>query len=369
MASSIPPASDRSQSHGASPDEMLPPVEPPTAQFFIQLFVTPAIIVAGVVLVWFLIESMARRGEQDPDAIVAALRSSNQARFQRAKDLADMLRLPERYPELKTNRELAGKLAEYLDELVEAADPSDAAVAMRIVVARALGDFNVADGLPALVNAALKDPERDVRRQAVNAIAVLTGSMAALGEPLASDEHAQALVQLAADEDELVRSESAFALGVAAAQPDADPRLVETLEALADDPYTDARFNAAVWLARTGSPRAAAAVAELLDPEAIEASVSGEKPLAEDVSQRSLEATRSFKRKVLITGGLKAAGEVLDRPAISAEDVQALRQALERFIAALPEMGFPEKVQAELTAAAERTLKKANLPAAGPPSP
>ena len=38
--------------------------------------------------------------------IVRALRSNNQARFQKAKDLADMLRTPERYP-LRTNRKLA----------------------------------------------------------------------------------------------------------------------------------------------------------------------------------------------------------------------------------------------------------------------
>src|SRR5215213_1368621 len=133
MTSSIPSKTEPSQPASVSSDELLPPVEPPSAGFIIQLFVVPAVIVAAVVLLWFLIESLARRSEQDPDQIVAALRSSNQARFQRAKELADMLRLPERYPELKINRELAQKLAVYLDELVEAGDSSDASVAMRII--------------------------------------------------------------------------------------------------------------------------------------------------------------------------------------------------------------------------------------------
>ena len=97
-----------------SSDELLPPVEPPSAGFLLQLFVVPAVIVAGVVLVWFVIESLARGGEQDPEAIVAALRSPTQG-FQQAKDLADMLRVPERYPELKVNRDLAKKLGELVE--------------------------------------------------------------------------------------------------------------------------------------------------------------------------------------------------------------------------------------------------------------
>src|SRR5689334_11582536 len=105
MSSSIPSGGDPSQGGGAygaprpvvSSDEMLPPIEPPSAGFIIQLFVVPAVIVACVVGVWFLIESLARQGEQDPAKIVASLRSPNQARFQQAKELADMLRLKERY--------------------------------------------------------------------------------------------------------------------------------------------------------------------------------------------------------------------------------------------------------------------------------
>src|SRR5687768_581572 len=116
MSSSIPSPNDPSQlksgeryapSHSVSSDELLPPVEPPSAGFIIQLFVIPAVIVAAVVLFWFVIESLARSGEQDPDQIVRDLRSNNQARFQRAKDLADMLRLPQRYPKLKVSHELA----------------------------------------------------------------------------------------------------------------------------------------------------------------------------------------------------------------------------------------------------------------------
>jgi HEAT repeat protein len=343
-----------------SSDELLPPVEPPSARFIIQLFVIPALIVAAVVLVWFAIESLARRGEQDPDQIVAALRSSNQARFQRGKELADMLRLPQRYPGMKTNHELAQKLAAYLDELVEAGNPSDAAVSMRDYLVAALGEFHVADGLPALIRAALEDKNAFIRRRAINAIAVLAEAMANLDppQPLESEELTSALVKLADDQDELVRSEAAFAIGVVAAAPGADPQLATALEALADDPFTDARFNAAQALVRLGSPRAAAAVAEMLDPQAIESSLSGEKAMSADVPPEVVAANRDFKRKVIISGALRAVDRLLEQPALPAENFTPLAAALRKFIDQLPNMELPAKVQQELATAAGMTLER-----------
>jgi HEAT repeat protein len=365
MSTNIPPTSDPSQAGptgrpAVSSDELLPPIEPPSAGFFIQLFVVPAVIVAAVVLLWFVIESLARRGEQDPDQIVAALRSSNQARFQQAKELADMLRLPERYPKMKTNRELAQKLAAYLDELVTEGDDADAAVTMRMFIVPALGEFSVDDGLPALINAALNDPERDVRRKAINSIAVLAMGMANLKppRPLASDELTDALVKLADDPDELIRSETAFALGVVAATPESDSRLTAALEGLADDPFIDARFNAAGALARLGSPRAAAAMAEMLDPEAIEASLSGEKAMNEQVTEQALAATKDFKKKVIINAALKAIDQLLANPSLPGATFVPLEEALEKFIASLPQLELPRKVETELARVAERVLTR-----------
>jgi hypothetical protein len=39
---------------GLSPDDALPPVEPPSAGFIIQLFVVPGIIVVVVVMIWVM---------------------------------------------------------------------------------------------------------------------------------------------------------------------------------------------------------------------------------------------------------------------------------------------------------------------------
>lgn len=374
MSSSIPPRDDFSQpGRGAgdlyrrpalNSDELLPPIEPPSARFIIQLFVVPAVIVAVVVLAWFLIESMARRGEQDPDQIVDALRSNNQARFQQAKDLADMLRLPQRYPEIKTNRELAQKLAAYVDELVAAGSTAEADVTMRIFLVTALGEFHVDDGLSALIKAALNDPERDVRRRAINALAVLAGSMAQLNEPLVDENLTEALLKLADDQEELVRSETAFAMGVAAAAPGADPRLTTALEQLADDPYTDARFNAAMGLARAGSPQAAPALAEMLDLDSIRSSLSGEKALNASVTEEALQSQKAYKRDLIVANALESIERIVKTSELSAEGAATLTSALRRFSEAAPQVQDPAPVPAELIDKAEQTLRQVQAEAA-----
>jgi len=341
-----------------SSDELLPPVEPPDAKFILQLFVVPAVIVAAVVLFWFVIESLARTGEEDVDQIVAALRSNNQARFQKANDLANMLRMPQRYPRLKTNRELAQKLAVLLDEQEAAADDAESAIRMRMFLASALGEFHVDDGLEALINAALNDPERDVRRKAVNSIAVLAGEMSQLSPPapLGGEKLVAALVKLAEDQDELIRSETAFALGVAALAPEADPRLVAALESLIDDPYTDARFNAAAAAARLGHPSAATAVAEMLDAESLATSLASEKAQAENVDERTLASQRAFKRNTIVNSALSAIEMLVAKKSLSAEDRQTLETALEEFIAAAPEVQQPAPLPKALVEGARRTL-------------
>lgn len=367
MSSNIPTRDDSSQgSAGPGPygrgavssDEMLPPVEPPSAKFIIQLFVVPAVIVAAVVLIWFVIESLARRGEQDPDTIVAALRSNNQARFQQAKDLADMLRLPQRYPEMKTNRELAQKLAAYVDELVEARSDAEADVTMRYFLVTSLGEFHVTDGLPALIKAARADSDRDVRRRAVNALAVLAGAMAELNQPLTDENLAEVLLELADSEDSLIRSETAFAIGVVASSPGADPRIASELEALADDTYTDARFNAAIGLARVGNPRAAEGLAEMLDAESIRSSLTGEKRLNESVTDESLQAQKAYKRNMIVGNSLTAIKQLLEHDGLPADRIAVLETALRQFLEAAPEVNEPAPMPQALVEEAERTLEQ-----------
>jgi hypothetical protein len=363
--SSIPP--DPDAPHGArdasgrpapvSADALLPPVEPPSARFLIQLFVVPAVIVAAVVLLWFTIETLARRGEQDAASILSGLRGPNG--FQQANDLAEMLRVPERYPELRRNRDLAKGVAEYLDELIEAGDDDEHAVTMRYFLATLLGEMHVDDGVPVLIKAARSDPDRDVRRRAVNALAVLAGALAALDPPqsLARDEVIEPLLELADDQDELIRSETAFALGIVGTTAEVDPRLEDALRRLADDPYTDARFNAAAGLARIGSPLAPAAVAEMFDFEAIASSISGEKPITEDQTQQELRSQQAYKRDTILSSALAAVDLMLEHGLAKAA-LAPVEKALAAFIAQAPKVQDPAPVPRETIDAAREALER-----------
>ncbi len=70
-----------------SAGDALPPVQPPSAGFILQLFVVPGIIVVVIVLVWLMFNWVARTGN-DPDEYVAALRRNNANRWQAAFGLA-----------------------------------------------------------------------------------------------------------------------------------------------------------------------------------------------------------------------------------------------------------------------------------------
>src|SRR5690348_13895689 len=63
----------------------LPPVEPPSAGFIVQLFVIPAVIVAIIVVVWALFSWLAHTGS-DPKAYVEAMKRDNESRWQAASN-------------------------------------------------------------------------------------------------------------------------------------------------------------------------------------------------------------------------------------------------------------------------------------------
>lgn len=303
-------------------DDLLPPIEPPSAGFIIQLFVVPAVIVLGVVLLWLLVTTLATQGDQDPTKIVAALRGSNQARWQKAEELANMLRLEKRYPELKRNAELAAQLAQLLNEELEAGRDDKNSISLRYYLCRVLGEFYVDDGVGVLLKTARADPERDVRREAINALAVLSSAWRELDPPKTVEhpELVETLTALANDKDDLIRSQTAFALGVFALSPDADPQLTRELELLADDLYSDARYNAALGLARQGNLKATEAVAEMFDPEA----------LALNTASETSSALQEFKRNTLLDNGLKAAAQLQQKNPNANFD--ELRAAIQNFV-------------------------------------
>ena len=91
-----------------NPDDSLPPVEPPSAAFLVQLFLVPGIIVAIIVCVWLAFHWLAHLGN-DPQAYVRTLRRANEGRWQAALNLANDLRGPNGSG-LKANIKLASEL-------------------------------------------------------------------------------------------------------------------------------------------------------------------------------------------------------------------------------------------------------------------
>src|SRR5580765_1523706 len=96
--------------------EELPPVQPPSAGFIIQLFVVPGLIVLAIVAVYVFFGKLAT-GEQDWKAQLIELRHPNEhRRWRGATGLAQILKADQESGEgsqhLSENTEFAQALAE-----------------------------------------------------------------------------------------------------------------------------------------------------------------------------------------------------------------------------------------------------------------
>lgn len=289
-------------SPGISPDELLPPVEPPNPAFILQLFVVPGVIVVIIVAVWLAFNWLAQMGS-DPLEYVRAIERNNQGRWQAAVNLANALnneRGPQ-YQELRQNREVVARLAEILQNEIRDGRPDDEnSITFRYYLCKTLGAFAVPEALPALIEASqtARDPkENEVRRGALEAIALLAENVrkADAAKPLEGSELDAALREAAGDEDPLVRSSAAFAMGVVASEPS-----LKKLRGMLGDGYPDVRFNAATGLARHGDAAAAEVLIEMLDPEA-----------AEGVKVEKEAPSRDFKRGLIQVNGLRAIEQLL----------------------------------------------------------
>ena len=353
---------------------LLPPVEPPNARFIMQLFIIPAIIVLCVVMVWMLFGWLASRGEEDASSIVKSLRSSSHARWQAANELARMLQLEQRYPKLKENRPLAGELAQLLSEYLEAGNADDQSINMRSFLCRSLGEFRVDDGMAVLLKVVREDPQPDVRREAIKALAVLGNTFEGEDPPKFSvengpfdvDELVRTLIRLSTDQDELIRSETAYAMGAyiqgtassirntsalgkesqAIDSQETSPlaSLVEPLVRLIDDTHVDTRYNAALALARIGNLAAVGTVAEMLDLEKLSISMAGEQD----------PQLQAYKRNLMLRNAIEAAARLIELN--PQHDLSVLQDALNAFSDTAPAVTLPAPIPQVLRDQADLVL-------------
>jgi HEAT repeat protein len=312
--------SEPSRPSGYSPDDALPPVEPPSAGFIVQLFVVPGVIVVVVVMIWLMFNWLAQKGS-DRDALVRDLSRNNAARWQAAFTLAQDLKAERnaKNPTLTTDPELAKKLAVILHDEIKAGSLEENPLTLRIYLSRALGEFRVPDALPTLIEAATTvrdEKENEVRRAAHEGIALLADNVGPTNDAFSKNPKLEEVLLAAAGDTEVpTRNVATVGLGVIGT-----PAMVEKLHFMLGDAYPDGRYNAAVRLAQRGDEAAVPVLVEMLDPQE-QAGIKVEKE----------EKMQAFKRALITINALRAAGQLAEKN--SSADLAPLKEAIDKLLA------------------------------------
>lgn len=249
-AAATDPSADAGAAQSGDLPEELPPVEPPSASFIMQLFLVPAVIVAAVIGIWALFGQLSA-SEQDWRQLVAELRSNNEhRRWRGANGLAQMLRadfeMGEKGQNLAANQQIATELTELMAELL--ADParSEEQIRQQSFVATTLGWLDVYETtLPVLISATKSDQELIVRADALRALAIMAARASEHGEPVDRKDVINCVAEASQDRESLIRQVSAFAMGFLSGDV-----IEQQLRVLLEDGDSATRLNAAIALAR-----------------------------------------------------------------------------------------------------------------------
>ncbi len=244
--------------------EVLPPVEPPSAKFIVQLFVVPGLIVAAIVGVWLLFGKLAS-AEQDWQAMLADMKSSNEHRRGRgAMGLAQALAVDQKRksegPRLTTNPQVAQELSALLSDTLKSRSQEPVVIDQQAFLARTLGLLDVPEAvLPVLREAMKESRDREVRKNAVAAVATIAHRANEHGTPLTDASTLEELANVSRDQDPLLRSLAALALGFFPLDL-AD----QALTVLLADADANTRANAAVAFTRHKSLKAVPVLRDVL---------------------------------------------------------------------------------------------------------
>jgi hypothetical protein len=258
--SNPPFPADEPAADGPSAPHELPPVEPPTAGFILQLFVIPAVIVAVLIVVVALFGKLAE-GTRDATTYVEAIRSGNaNVRWRAAYELANLIRNERKLAE---DPRLLGELTRTLDDELALPAPDEATTQY---LAAALGTFRTSRA-------------ESSSGRPVNPFTTLSRALAA-GRPIAVRvAAAESLARLAANESERPEHPDALA-ALAAAARDGEPELRqravfalgfygggparEALRRATEDEDRFVRYNAANALTRQDDEAAEPVLREML---------------------------------------------------------------------------------------------------------
>jgi HEAT repeat protein len=279
-----------------SADDALPPVEPPSAAFLVQLFLVPGLIVSIIVCVWLAFHWLAHLGN-DPQAYVRTLQRANEGRWQAALNLANDLRGPGSAA-LKQDEPLARELGRILSEEVVSGRSGEQSETLRVYLCRALGEFAVPAAAAPLVERIADASDPQTARAAVEALAVLQANLVAAGRDFADPAAVAAAVIAASQSDDApLQSAAAFTLGVLGGEA-----AVERLLTLAGATNDDVRFNAALGLARQGRTEAYEGLGEML---ALPDTAPGP-------GDNAAAQSRRYKRALVVVNALRGVALLVD---------------------------------------------------------
>ncbi len=248
----------------------LPPVQPPSAGFIVQLFLFPALIVMGVVAIWWMF-GMIAVGEQDWRKLVSELQSQNllirnRAMYGLAQVLDQDSRRGDQGQKLRSNREIAQGLTDQLVIELRSNSTSKEGVAIQEFLTRALGMMDSLDVIaPALESAMEPQRDLDVRKCAIVSLSYVAGRAWERGQPLSNTQCVEALVRISADPQPVMRQSAAFALGLFDSA-----EATHQLEVLLESNDLMTGINAAIGLARQGSTRGFSVLRTALSTSTIE---------------------------------------------------------------------------------------------------
>ena len=265
MSDSLAENQENAELPSTEPLPDLPPVEPPSAKFIVQLFVVPGLIVAAIVGAWLLFGKLAS-AEQDWQALLADMKSSNEHRRGRgAMGLAQALAADQHRkgisgPRLATNPQVAQELSGFLAETLKSSSTEPTMIDQQAFLIRTLGTLDVPEiVLPVLRDAMNEKHDREVRKNAVLAVATIAHRANERGAGLAGDGVVDELSNVAKDGDPLLRSSAAFTLGLFPSEI-----TKQALTVLLSDSDANTRLNAAIALTRQKSLDGVSVLREVL---------------------------------------------------------------------------------------------------------
>jgi HEAT repeat protein len=249
---------------------VLPPIEPPSAGFLMQLFVVPALIVLAVVVVWAFFGKIAA-SEDDWRELVEDIRNTNEHRRWRGADgLARLLQndqeLADSGQHLASNPEIARVLVGLFEEELKRHSQREDDLKQEAFLARTLGLLDSQKTvLPALARGMEPEQDREVRKNSIASIAVIAGRASEAHHPIDDPNLVKDLITVTGDSDALIRDVSTYTLGLIPTDASRD-----RLKVLISDADRNTRVNAAVALARQKSTAGFRVFKDVLQSPSIE---------------------------------------------------------------------------------------------------